>query len=110
MDTSPPSNGTTVTTTPSPSVNNKLQNIRNWTISTYKCSRQSIYERLGKTNKTVDVELDSQIQNLRDTREKYDNILRLARALTSHFYHVVTTQVYTVCPNIVTPCPKYEYI
>ena len=93
MDTSPPSNGTTVTTTPSPSVNNKLQTIRNWTISTYKCSRQSIYERLGKTNKTVDVELDSQIQHLRDTREKYDNILRLARALTSHFYHVVTTQV-----------------
>jgi len=84
--------GPTVTTTPSPSVNNKLQSIKNWTISTYKCSRQSIYERLGKTHKTVDVELDGQIQNLRDTREKYDNILRLARALTSHFYHVVTTQ------------------
>jgi len=82
----------TTVTTPSPGVNNKLQTIRNWTISTYKCSRQSLYERLGKTNKTVDVELDGQIQHLRDTREKYDNILRLARALTSHFYHVVTTQ------------------
>ena len=81
-------------TTPSPSVNNKLSSIRQWTISTYKCSRQSLYERLGKTNKTVDVELDGQIQTLRDTREKYDNILRLSRALTSHFYHVVTTQVH----------------
>ena len=33
------------------------------------------------------------VQHLRDTREKYDTILRLARALASHFYHVVTTQV-----------------
>lgn len=90
----------TTVTTPSPSVNNKLQTIRNWTISTYKCSRQSLYERLGKTNKTVDVELDGQIQHLRDTREKYDNILRLARALTSHFYHVVTTQVSSSGKNI----------
>ena len=36
--------------------------VRNWTISTYKCSRQSLYERLGKTNRTVDAELDGQIQ------------------------------------------------
>ena len=84
-------NGTTVTT-PSPGVNNKLQSIKNWTISTYKCSRQSLYERLGKTNKTVDLELEGQIEKLRDTREKYSNILRLSRALASHFYHVVTTQ------------------
>jgi len=83
--------GTTVTT-PSPGVNQKLQNIRAWTISTYKCSRQTLYERLGKTNKTVDLELEGQIEKLRDTREKYENILRLSRALTSHFYHVVTTQ------------------
>ena len=53
-------------------------------------------QRLGKTNKTVDVELDTQIQTLRDTRDKYDNILRLSRALTSHFYHVITTQVLSV--------------
>ena len=79
-------------TTPSPGVNQKLQNIRAWTISTYKCSRQTLYERLGKTNKTVDLELEGQIEKLRDTREKYENILRLSRALTSHFYHVVTTQ------------------
>ena len=83
--------GTTVTT-PSSGVNQKLQSIRNWTISTYKCSIQTLYERLGKTNKTVNLELEGQIEKLRDTREKYENILRLSRALTSHFYHVVTTQ------------------
>jgi len=70
----------------------KLENIKNWTISTYKCSRQSLYERLGKTHRTVDLELETQIESLRDTQRKYSNILRLARALTSHFYHVVQTQ------------------
>ena len=35
-------------TTPSPGVRGtKLETIKNWTISTYKCSRQSLYEKLG---------------------------------------------------------------
>lgn len=38
------------------------------------------------------VELEAQIEQLRETQRKYSNILRLARALTSHFYHVVQTQ------------------
>lgn len=63
------------------------------TISTYKCSRQTLYEKLGKTSRTVDSELETQIESLRDTQRKYANILKLARALTSHFYHVVHTQV-----------------
>ena len=92
----PASSSISLTTPASPGdslvKNNKLDNIKRWTISTYKCSRQTLYKRLGKTNKTVDVELEGQIEKLRDTREKYENILRLSRALTSHFYHVVTTQ------------------
>ena len=39
-----------------------FQRHRNWTISTYKCSRQSLYEKLGKTSRTVDSELESQIE------------------------------------------------
>lgn len=71
---------------------NKLETIKNWTISTYKVSRQSLYEKLGKTSRTVDSELETQIEVLRDTQRKYSNILRLARALTSHLYHVIQTQ------------------
>lgn len=41
----------------------------------------------------VIVELESQIEQLRDIQRKYSNVLRLSRALTSHFYHVVQTQV-----------------
>ena len=73
--------------------NNKLENIKKWTISTYKCSRQTLYEKLGKTSKTVDPELDDQIETLRDTQRKYSNIIRLAKALSSHFYNMVQTQV-----------------
>jgi len=71
---------------------NKLENMKKWTISTYKCSRQTLYEKLGKTSKTVDPELDDQIETLRDTQRKYSNILRLAKALSSHFYNMVQTQ------------------
>ena len=83
--------GPTVTT-PSPRVN-KLSGIKQWTISTYKCSRQSLYERLGKTSKTIDPELDEQIETLRDTQRKYANILRLAKTLSGHFFNMVQTQV-----------------
>eukprot|EP00092_Neocalanus_flemingeri_P027179 GFUD01029475.1.p1 GENE.GFUD01029475.1~~GFUD01029475.1.p1 ORF type:complete len:338 (+),score=102.02 GFUD01029475.1:115-1128(+) len=86
-----------LTTPSSPGVvlgkNTKLENIKNWTISTYKCSRQSLYEKMGKTSKTVDPELEDQIETLRNTQKKYSDILRLARALTSHFFNLVQTQV-----------------
>ena len=80
--------------------NNKLETIKQWTISTYKCSRQSLYERLGKTSKTVDPELDEQIEALRDTQRKYANILRLAKTLSGHFFNMVQTQVTSTDLNL----------
>lgn len=71
----------------------KIEHIRNWSISTYKCTKQIISEKLGKSSRTVDTELESQIDLLRDVQRKYLNILRLSRALSSHFQHVVITQV-----------------
>ncbi|MCL4138486.1 UNVERIFIED_CONTAM: hypothetical protein GTU68_062476 [Idotea baltica] len=74
------------------SSNSKMDTIKTWSISTYKCTKQLISEKLGKSTKTVDSELEAQIETLRDTQRKYSQILRLARALSSHFYHVVQTQ------------------
>ena len=71
----------------------KIQDIKNWSISTYKCTKQLISEKLGKSSRTVDTELESQIELLREVQHKYLNILRLSRALSSHFQHVVITQV-----------------
>lgn len=86
---SPLQNGDTQTMR---SAHSKIESIRNWSISTYKCTKQLMYEKLGKTSRTVDSELESQIDLLRETQRKYCNILRLSRALSSHFYHVVQTQ------------------
>uniref|UniRef100_A0A0K8TMD7 Putative arfaptin n=1 Tax=Tabanus bromius TaxID=304241 RepID=A0A0K8TMD7_TABBR len=70
----------------------KIDTIKNWSISTYKCTRQLMLEKLGKSQRTVDSELEAQIEQLRDTQRKYLSILRLTRAFSSHFHHVVVTQ------------------
>ncbi|XP_077984477.1 arfaptin-2-like isoform X2 [Glandiceps talaboti] len=70
----------------------KIDALKNWSVSTYKCTRQIISEKLGRGSRTVDLQLEAQIEVLRDTQRKYANILRLSRALTNHFYQVVQTQ------------------
>ncbi|XP_071951845.1 arfaptin-2-like isoform X2 [Antedon mediterranea] len=70
----------------------KFDSFKTWSISTYKCTRQMLSEKLGKGSRTVDLQLEAQIEVLRDTQRKYANILKLSRALTHHFYQVVQTQ------------------
>lgn len=70
----------------------KLDSLKNWSINTYKCTKQLLAEKMGKGSRTVDLELEAKIEALRDTQRKYSNVLRLSRALTNHFYHVVQTQ------------------
>lgn len=70
----------------------KIDSLKNWSISTYKCTRQLMLEKLGKSTRTVDTELEAQIEQLRDTQRKYLQVLGLTRAFSSHFRHVVTTQ------------------
>ena len=76
----------------SQTAHNKFDQVKNWSINTYKCTKQLISEKLGKSSRTVDLELEAQIEVLRDTQRKYANILRLSRALTNHFHQVVQTQ------------------
>ncbi|KAM4545695.1 arfaptin-2b isoform 2-T2 [Odontesthes bonariensis] len=70
----------------------KLESVRKWGLNTYKCTKQMISERFGRGSRTVDLELEAQIEVLRDTKRKYETVLRLARALTNHFYNMVQTQ------------------
>ncbi|CAG0916733.1 unnamed protein product [Notodromas monacha] len=70
----------------------KIDAIKKWSISTFKCTKQILSEKLGKTSRTVDSELEPQIDQLRDTHRRYLNILRLAKAMASHFSGVVQTQ------------------
>ena len=74
------------------SAQNKIETIREWSMNTFKTTKQFLSERFGKASRTVDLELEASIESLRDTQRKYSNVLRLARAMTSHFYNVVQTQ------------------
>ncbi|XP_023681829.1 arfaptin-2-like isoform X4 [Paramormyrops kingsleyae] len=57
-----------------------------------RCTRQMISERFGRGQRTVDMELEAQIDVLRDTRHKYEQVLRLARELSAHLYSMLQTQ------------------
>ncbi|XP_035187090.1 arfaptin-2 isoform X3 [Oxyura jamaicensis] len=70
----------------------KFDIVKKWGINTYKCTKQLISERFGRGSRTVDLELETQIELLRETKRKYECVLQLARALTNHFYSLVQTQ------------------
>ncbi|KAK4829224.1 hypothetical protein QYF61_002489 [Mycteria americana] len=57
-----------------------------------QCTKQLISERFGRGSRTVDLELETQIELLRETKRKYECVLQLARAFTNHFYSLVQTQ------------------
>ena len=57
-----------------------------------QCTKQMLSERFGRGSRTVDLELEAQIEVLRETKVKYEQVLRLATALISHFNNMVQTQ------------------
>ncbi|RUS81548.1 hypothetical protein EGW08_010678 [Elysia chlorotica] len=85
-------NGDFVPKSMSLSAQNKIETIKEWSMNTFKTTKQFLSERFGKATRTVDLELEASIEALRDTQKKYSNLLRLARAMTSHFHNVVYTQ------------------
>lgn len=70
----------------------RIDSIKNWSICTYKCTRQMMLEKMGRSHRTIDIELETRIEQLRETHRKYLSVLRLARTFSSHFHHVVATQ------------------
>ncbi|XP_020787042.2 arfaptin-1 isoform X3 [Boleophthalmus pectinirostris] len=70
----------------------KLELVRKWSINTYKCTRQILSEKLGKGSKTVDLELEAQIEVLRDNKRKYQQVIRLAQTLAAQLTQIMQTQ------------------
>ncbi|XP_063776606.1 arfaptin-1 isoform X2 [Pseudophryne corroboree] len=70
----------------------KFELVRRWSLNTYKCTRQIISEKLGRGSRTVDLELEAQIEILRDNKKKYEYILKLAQTLSAQLYLMVQTQ------------------
>ncbi|XP_035492057.1 arfaptin-1 isoform X2 [Scophthalmus maximus] len=70
----------------------KLDLVRKWSINTYKCTRQILSEKLGRGSKTVDLELEAQIEVLRDNKRKYQNVIKLAQTLANQLSQMMQTQ------------------
>ncbi|KAM5195939.1 LOW QUALITY PROTEIN: arfaptin-1-like [Hipposideros larvatus] len=70
----------------------KFKLVRKWSLNKYKCTRQLMSEKLGHSSRTVNLELDYQIDVLKDNKKKYEHILRLAQMFSSHLSHMVHIQ------------------
>uniref|UniRef100_A0A3P9M968 ADP-ribosylation factor interacting protein 1 (arfaptin 1) n=1 Tax=Oryzias latipes TaxID=8090 RepID=A0A3P9M968_ORYLA len=70
----------------------KLDLVRKWSINTYKCTRQILSERLGRGSRTVDLELEAQIELLRDNKRKYQNVIKLTQTLANQLSQIIQTQ------------------
>ncbi|XP_039996749.1 arfaptin-1-like [Xiphias gladius] len=70
----------------------KLQKVCKWSISTYKCTRQALSERLGRGSRTVDLDLEPRLELLRDDRQRYDHMTKLAQTLANQLAQFTVTQ------------------
>ncbi|KAM4714191.1 arfaptin-1-like isoform 1-T3 [Anableps anableps] len=70
----------------------KLERVRKWSISKYKYTRQALAERLGRGSRTVDLALEPRLELLRDDRQRYDHMTKLAQTLANQFAQFSVTQ------------------
>uniref|UniRef100_A0AAZ3NN53 AH domain-containing protein n=1 Tax=Oncorhynchus tshawytscha TaxID=74940 RepID=A0AAZ3NN53_ONCTS len=70
----------------------KLEQVRKWSITTYKCTKQVLSEKMGRGSRTVDPELEARIDILRDDRRRYDHVTCLAQTLATQLAQVTQTQ------------------
>ncbi|KAL7841470.1 hypothetical protein SRHO_G00251610 [Serrasalmus rhombeus] len=70
----------------------KLELVRKWSINTYKCTKQILSEKLGRGSRTVDLELEAQIEVLRDNKRKYEHVVKLAQTLANQLAQMMQTQ------------------
>lgn len=62
------------------------------TVCPPQCTRQILSEKLGRGSRTVDLELEAQIEVLRDNKRKYQHVIRLAQMLASQLSQIMQTQ------------------
>ncbi|KAL7375780.1 hypothetical protein ABVT39_023812 [Epinephelus coioides] len=70
----------------------KLEKVRKWSITTYKCTRQALSEKLGRGSRTVDLDLEPRLELLKDDRLRYENVTKLAQTLANQLTQFTVTQ------------------
>ncbi|XP_026200301.1 arfaptin-1-like [Anabas testudineus] len=70
----------------------KLERVRKWSITAYKCTKQALSEKLGRGSRTVDLDLEPRLDLLKDDRQRYNNMTKLAQTLASQIAQFTVTQ------------------
>ncbi|XP_026179382.1 arfaptin-1-like isoform X1 [Mastacembelus armatus] len=70
----------------------KLEKVRKWSITTFKCTKQALAEKLGRGSRTVDLELESRLEMLRDDRQRYNDVTKLAQTVANQLAQMTVTQ------------------
>lgn len=65
---------------------------KDWSIHQFKITKQLMSERFGRGLRTVDVPLETRIENLKETQRKYAQLISLTSQFCANFVHVVETQ------------------
>lgn len=70
----------------------KLDKVRKWSITAYKCTKQALSEKLGRGSRTVDLDLEPRLELLKDDRQRYDQMTKLTQTLASQLGQFAVTQ------------------
>lgn len=69
-----------------------MDSLRDWSLNTFKCTKQLINEKRGICSVTNDAQLQSDIDQFRENRSKLIQMLRTAQQMNNHYKQLVETQ------------------
>ncbi|KAH8852892.1 Arfaptin-1 [Schistosoma japonicum] len=70
----------------------RLEHLKHWSVTTFKCTKQMIEEKLGTANITVDEELEDRISVFRNMHQQYRILHNLAEKLANSFRETIRHQ------------------
>ena len=91
-------NSTGLVASLAPTKGTPIDAIKEWSITTFKCGKQLVNERLGKSQRTVDSVLESEIERLKDTQDRYRQILRTTDEMVNIYSSLIMKQQ-MLCDN-----------
>lgn len=69
-----------------------MDSFKEWSVSTFKCTKQIINEKRGLCSITNDAQLQADIEQLRENRNKLVQMLKAAQQMNLHYTQLVKTQ------------------
>lgn len=69
-----------------------MESLKEWSVSTFKCTKQMINEKRGTCSITNDVQLQSDIEQLRENRNKLVQMLKVVQQMNFQYIQLVRSQ------------------